>query len=148
MRKLIAMVTVLGTTAACASGGRGTELDGRPAPQLAVEAFLQTAKQQDLTGMSRVWGTAKGPAGATMERGELEKREMIIQCHLRHDSAKIVGEFAGEGGRRVYRVDLTKGGVTKTTSITAIPGPNGRWYVESADIEKTAEFCRNGLGPG
>ncbi len=148
MRKLIAMVAVLGTTTGCASGGRGADLDGRPSPQLAVEAFLQTAKQQDLAGMARVWGSAKGPASATMERGELEKREMIIQCHLRHDSARVVGDFAGDGGRRVYRVDLTKGGVTKTTSVTTVQGPNGRWFVESADIEKTSEFCRSGLGPG
>jgi len=28
--------------------------------------------------------------------------------------------------------------------MQAAPGPNGRWYLESADIEKTAEFCRIG----
>jgi hypothetical protein len=132
---------------ACASGGRGAGIgDGAVTAPLAVDAFLASAKNRDLAAMSRVWGTANGPAGLSMERGALEKRELIIQCHLQHDVAKVVSDYAGEGGRRIFRVDLTKGGVRKTTSVTTVPGPEGRWYVESADIEKTAEFCRGGLG--
>jgi hypothetical protein len=141
-------IVLVSLVAGCASGGRGGELDGRPSPQAALDAFLQSVKNHDLAVMSRVWGGPKGAAGSYIERGELEKREMIIQCHMQHDAVKVTGDYAGEGGRRVFRLDLTKSGVTKSTSVTTVEGPGSRWYVESADIEKTVSFCREGLGSG
>ncbi len=110
----------------------------------AVQAFLTTVQDHDLPAMNQVWGTAKGPVAATMERAELEKRGLIVQCHLQHDRVRLLGDYEGEAGRRIWRVELTKGTLVRLTTITTIRGPAGRWYVEAADIEKTVDLCRMG----
>jgi hypothetical protein len=145
VRKLITFAALLLFATACASaGGRTNPDDGAPTARDAVDGFLTGSKERDMPLLGRLWGTQAGPARLTMERGEYEKRILIIQCHLQHDTGRIVGDFGGEAGRQVFRVELTKGGLTKATTLTVVPGPGRRWYVESADIDKTAEFCRMG----
>jgi hypothetical protein len=102
---------------------------------------LGAVRSQDLQAMSLVWGTREGPARAHMDRAELEKREIILQCYLNHDSYKILSETKAEGGRRIIAVQLNRGQVARTTNMYTISGPNGRWFVEKMDIAALRDFC-------
>jgi hypothetical protein len=132
--------------AACATthnGGGATRDSGAPTARKAVDTFLAAVHAQDLQAISLVWGTERGPAREVINRDELERREIIMICFFNHDKATVGEETAGEKGRRIFAVTLTKGQLTRTADFTAIPGPSERWYVENGDILKVREFCRN-----
>jgi hypothetical protein len=137
-RTIIAFVMVL---AACGPK-TGGPLTGAPAPRTAVEQFLAAVRAQDLQAMSVVWGSEKGPARDLIERQELEKRELIMQCMLSHDRFRILNEGPGTAGKRVFRVELTRGTLTRVTNFTSTQGPSERWYVETADLEPVKDLCR------
>ena len=92
--------------------------------------------------MSIIWGSDKGPARDQIERQELEKRELIMQCMLTHDRFRILTEAPATGGKRVFRVELQRGSLTRATNFTSVQGPSDRWYVESADLEPVKDLCR------
>ena len=93
--------------------------------------------------MSTVFGTDKGPARETMDRTELEKREIILACYFNNDSYRILGERSGQGGHREVSVELKKGNLIRTSTFYAIRGPGGRWYVDNLDIAAVRDFCGN-----
>lgn len=118
-------------------------MPGAVAPRQAVERFLGAAKSQDLQEMAVAWGTEKGPARDQFERSELEKRLIVMQGCYDSDRHRIVDELPGESGKRVLRVELTKGAVTKTPRFTTVKGPSDRWYVEDADFAAVTALCRS-----
>jgi hypothetical protein len=131
-------------TAACASGRRsGARETGAATPRKAVETFLAAVHAQDLQAISLVWGTAHGPARDVVNRGEIERREIIMVCFLNHDKASIGDDHPGENGQRVFPVTLTKNGVSHVADFSTVEGPHARWYVENADILKLKDFCRS-----
>ena len=147
MRKLISLVVLL---AACRSAqpspvvttpsGPGT-VTGAATARGAVLAFLASVRSEDLQAMSAVWGTTNGPARDALPRSELEKRELIMMCYFRHNSARILGEAPGTGGKSVFTVELKRGDLTGSTNFYVVPGPASRWYVESADLNPLRGFC-------
>jgi hypothetical protein len=100
-------------------------------------------KAQDIQAMGAIFGTARGPARDNMNRDELEKRLIILQCYFNHDKFRIVDEMLGEGGHRVVGVELTRGTVTRSPKFYAIAGPGGRYYVDNMEIAAVRDFCRN-----
>jgi len=119
------------------------QVSGAVSPRLAVEQFLKAAKATDIQAMSNVFGTKAGPARETMDRTELEKRQVILACFFTHDSYRILGEAAGIGGHREIRVELKKGNVTRQPMFYTIQGPAQRWYVDNMDIASVRDFCGN-----
>jgi hypothetical protein len=117
-------------------------MTGAPAPRLAVEQFLGAVKAQDLQAMSVVWGTEKGPARDQMDRTELEKREIVMQGCYAHDRYRILDESPSTAGKRLVRVQITRGNKNKTPNFTTVQGPSNRWYVLDADFSAMREFCR------
>lgn len=93
--------------------------------------------------MSVVWGNEKGPARDRMSREDLERRELLMQCYLQHDSYEILGEVAGSKGRRILTVRLVRGRVQREVPFDAIQGPAKRWYVEKAALDRVQDFCTN-----
>jgi hypothetical protein len=143
-----ALVLIAFAATACSHAPRpaevGESLPGAPAPRRAVEQFLAAVKAQDLQAISTAWGTAKGPARDQMDRTELEKREIIMQGCFDHDKFRIIDESPGEDGKRLFRVELTRGTATATPRFTTVKGPSERWYVEDADIQAVRQLCRAG----
>ena len=132
--------------AACSSATRTAnngQLTGAAAPQQAVGDFLKAVNAKDLQAMSTVFGTKNGPARETMDRTELEKREIILACYFAHDSARILSEAAGLQSHRDVRVELKKGNLTRQTTFFTIKGPGDRWYVDNMDIASVRDFCGN-----
>ncbi len=91
--------------------------------------------------MSAVWGTSRGSTRESMDRTELERRVIIMQSCLAHTQFRLISESLAEGGRRVFRVELTRGNLSRQTTFTTIAGPGGRWYVENVDLAAVRDFC-------
>lgn len=129
-------------------GGAPSPRDGATAGAAtsrdAVEAFMRAVKLQDLQTMSAVWGTLRGPAREQIEREELEKRLIIIQCKLDHDRWSYAEDRPRllAGGKQEFRVRITQKQAEGVTSFSTILGNDGRWYVEIVDLEPLGEFCR------
>jgi hypothetical protein len=139
-------VAVLFLLSACSSANRAGsngQVTGAPSAQIAVDQFLKAVNAKDLQAMSTVFGTKDGPARETMDRTELEKREVILACYFAHDSARILGEAGGTQGHRDIRVELKKGNLARQTTFYSIRGPGGRWYVDNMDIAAVRDFCGN-----
>ena len=154
VKKLVLALLVLSacshattTTTTDAGGVRTTtnnsQLIGGSSPRMAVEQFLAAVNAQDLQAMSVVFGTSHGPSRDNMDRTELDKRLIILQCYFYHDKSRILGENAGEGGERVLNVELTRGRLTRTPRFYTIEGPNKRWFVDNMEIAVVREFCRD-----
>lgn len=128
--------------AACHSGPRGSDLTGAPTSQLAVQQFLGSAKSQDLQAMATVWGTDRGAARDVTDRSQLERRELIMMCYLTHDSYRVQSEGPAQNGRRAYVVELHRGPVARSTTLTTVLGPSSRWYVEDVKLEPLTDLCQ------
>jgi hypothetical protein len=119
----------------------GSASGGATTGRAAVASFLAAARNEDLQAMAAVWGTASGPARNMIPREELEKRELIMMCFLRHDRYSLASDSESTAGQRRIEVELEKGMLVRTTAFTVVPGPDNRWYVQSFDMEAVRDFC-------
>jgi hypothetical protein len=127
------------------SSAAPANLPGAAAPRQAVERFLSAAKDQDLQELSIAWGTEKGPARdqfSESERPQLEKRLIMMLGCYDGEKYRILDEVPSDNTRRTLRVELTKGGVTKTPRFTTVKGPSDRWYVQDADFAAVTALCK------
>jgi hypothetical protein len=136
----VLLLGLLGLLTACRPGGRGP-LAGAASPEGAVTAFLSAAAAQDLQAMSLVWGTARGPVRNTMERSEMERRQLVMIRLLCQDGARPMGTSTGTDGRRLVRYELALRGRTQPVTFTTVPGPQGRWFVEDLEVLRLQELC-------
>lgn len=145
MKKLLLAFVAVGVAACHAAAPPSTStVDNSPGaktPVAAVDRFFAAVHAQDLQAMSQVWGTSKGSARDNMDRAELEKREVILQCYFNYDTFRVTGESPTSETRRVVRVELQRNGKTRTPAIYTVMGPGGRWYVENLDIAAVKDFC-------
>jgi len=91
--------------------------------------------------MGALWGSAKGPARDMLPREELEKRELVMMCHLKHDRYDVLGDAPNPGGTRAVIVSLTLGDLTKSTNFQVVRAGDSRWYVQDVDLKPLQEFC-------
>jgi hypothetical protein len=117
-------------------------LTGASTPRGAVTAFLEGVQAGDLQAMSVIFGTSRGPSRDNIERSELDKRLVILQCYFTHDKFRIVDESAGEGSHRIVTTELTRGSNTRTPKFYVVQGPANRWYVDNMEIAAVRDFCR------
>lgn len=117
------------------------QLTGAASPREAVQSFLGAVKSQDLQAMSVIWGTSKGPARDQMERAQLERRELIMQCYLSHDKFDIRSDTRTGEGLHKLGVSLTKGNLTRETNFITVQGPSERWYVQDVPLEPVRDLC-------
>ena len=128
--------------AAAPAGATNPNLTGGGTPSAAVEQFLNAVRSQDIQAMSVNFGTSRGPSRDNMNRDELEKRLIILQCYFNHDKFRILREMPGDDNHRILVVELTRGSNTRTPSFYTIPGPGGRFYVDNMEIAAVRDFCR------
>jgi hypothetical protein len=142
-RTVVALTLVL---AACKSGGGGsapvTGVVGADGPRQAAAQFLASIKSEDVQATSIIWGSSKGPARELFrDRSELEKRIIVMQCNLNHDSYRIITDAPGDGLKRNVRIELKRGPLTAQTTMVATQGPKQRWFIENTDLAPLRGFC-------
>lgn len=131
---------------ACRSGGGagGPMQVGATGPKQAAEQFLASMRAGDVQATSIIWGSARGPARELIkDRQELEKRILVMQCNLNHDTYRIVSDVPGEGLKRNLKVEFRRGQMTAQTTMVATQGPNQRWFIENTDLAPMRGFCSN-----
>ena len=106
-------------------------------PRRAVHAFERGGREARAEILERA-----GRAMEQFERPELEKRLIVMQGCYDADKFTIGDEQPGDNGKRIMKVDLTKGPVTKSPRFTTVKGPSDRWYVEDADFGAVTALCR------
>jgi hypothetical protein len=125
--KKLAVVLVL--AAACHSAGGPTAGTVRPAgspisgggvggaisPRTAVTGFLAAARAEDLQALASMWGTSEGPARNSIPRDELEKREIVMICFLKHDRYRLLtdAESTSDRTRSLVRAGVRHGGAAR-----------------------------------
>jgi hypothetical protein len=122
--------------------------DGATNAAGAITAFLEAARVPEVGTMARLFGTANGPITEREGSAEVEKRMRALACYLTHDSARLVEDLPGVGSGRAVTVELRQRELTRRARFTTVPGPRGRWFVESFDINALADFCRPTGNPG
>lgn len=119
---------------------------GAPDARSAARKFLDAGKAQDLQALSAVWGSNEGPLRDKVSHAELEKRELIMMCFLRHEADSIGTPSAAAGSRIVFPVILTQGSTSRATTLTTMLGPSSRWYVEKIDLRPIEALCQKTSG--
>lgn len=117
---------------------------GGTSPADALQRFLDSIRRQDIQATQLVWGTKSGSVlNSDIPRVDQEKRIIIMQCYLAHDSYRVLNDAPAEDEKRVMQVELTNRGQVRQTPFTLVQGPRDRWFVESAALEPVEDFCRN-----
>ena len=143
MRKILVGLLVLGVGCKSAGTTPGSATTGAASPRAAVETFLDAARAGDLQALAAVWGSEKGSVRESLDPAELEKRELIMICHFKTDSYKIVADNPGMRGERVLLVELRKRNLVRETNFHTVASSAQRWYVVDAEIAKVQDFCRS-----
>jgi hypothetical protein len=135
--------TIPATTAPQPSAGTVAQ----QTPREALATFLAAANATDLQAMSGVWGDKDGSVRASgkMGREEIEKREIIMMCYLRHDKYRVVSDNPAVNDERLLGVELTKGKLSRTANFN-MATDGKRWYVRSADLEALRDLCADRPG--
>lgn len=144
MRRLGMSMLVLLVAAGCRASAVPSGGTGAATSTEAVVAFLSAAKAQDLQAISAVWGNDESLTRDRVDRQELERRLLIITCHLRHEESRIGPTQLAEAGRTTHNVELVKGAVRATVPFTTVKNSrNGRWYVEDVDLRPARAICNS-----
>lgn len=141
-RTAVALMLIL---AGCRSGGSSQPaagVVGADGPKQAAEQFLASIRTEDVQATSIIWGSVRGPARELFnDRADLEKRILVMQCNLNHDSYKILSDVPADAVRRNLRVELRRGQMTAQTTMVATQGPKQRWFIENTDLTPMRGFC-------
>jgi hypothetical protein len=130
--------------AGCRASAVGNGAGGADSAQMAVVEFLAAARAQDLQAISAVWGNDESPTRDRVERQELERRLLIIACHLRHEESRLEPPQSGEGGRTLFTARIQHGNLSAEVPFTTVRNRhNGRWYVEDLDLRPAREICNS-----
>jgi hypothetical protein len=145
VHRSVALALVVVALSACHNTSRGgVDQPGAPTAQLAIERFMTAAKSQDLHSLSLAWGTTRGPARDVVDKSQIEKRELILVCYLNHDSYRVKSEALAAEGKRAFVVELQRGPIARSTTMTTVKGPADRYFVESVVLEPLADLCASG----
>ena len=132
---------------ACSSGARSSMAQAPASPQAgaeaAVQGFLQAVADSDLVKMAQHWGTSKGPAAATGEPADYERRVVVMQAYLKDLPYRILSntQDAQAEGRRILQVEFSRNGCEAIAPFTTVRAGNGKWLVQALDLAKVG-------GPG
>ena len=152
MKKLIGLGVLL-LAAACArkvevsspapsAGAPAVGVVGGATATEAVTMMLAAAKAEDLQAVGAVWGDAAGLTREKWPRSEFEMRAFYVVKCLRNDRYQILNEGTGPNGGRIASVRITKGAETALTTFKLVPGKNGRWLVENAELAPLTKICQ------
>ncbi len=142
MRRHVVLATVL----AFGCGGRTSQT---PVPQTlsqALDQFLGAVKANDLSRMSQLWGTDRGPAAEWMPPDDLKKKLAVIQIYLNHTGYRVIeGPIAAPANPNIrsFRVELQHRDCNRVQPIDLMRTRSGGWLVFDVHLEASS----NPAGP-
>jgi hypothetical protein len=109
----------------------------------AMQEFMQAAADSNLTRMSQLWGSSRGPATETHSPPDYEKRLIVIQAYLRADSSKVVSDVpvTGDDSRRRLVVAVYRSGCMKQIPAVLLK-VKGAWIVNNIDLASAGNPAR------
>jgi hypothetical protein len=111
---------------------------GAIGPTAAVERFMRHAAAKEYAQMGWIFGTAQGPLIRRDPPADVERRMYALATVLEHTSFVVQGEapVPGRAGAAVQLpVRLVQRGREYLVPITAVRGPEGRWFIEQIGVE-------------
>lgn len=155
MRRLV-LLAGLALAAACGgSPGAGsvTPADAPETPDAAVTRFLRAVADSNIAVMAQLWGTTAGPAAATRQPAQWERRLQVMQYYLRHEAARITSStgVTNEPGRHTVVVELARQGCIASVPFTLVRLGRGGWLVNEIDLDAVgnpARRCSQGTPGG
>jgi hypothetical protein len=129
-------------------GGQSVSVAPELGADQVVRAFMKAVADSNLMRMGDLWGSSRGPANATHEPPEYEKRIAVMQIYLRGDSIRVIANTAvrGNENERQLAVELHRGTCVKLIPFTAIRSSKG-WLVGTVDIGAAGSPTRPCGGP-
>ena len=146
MRRLMVFFTALAV--GCGGGGGQSQVPIPATMNDALGQFLDAAHANDIHKMSRVWGTARGPASEWMSDSTLAMRMTVVQRYLSANGYRIVeGPLAvpGHADHRLFRVELQRSQCLHIQPIELVQASRGGWLVYDVHLESANEA---GMCPG
>ncbi len=144
----LSSLVVLGGCASGGGGGNALTIDeayGSLSAESAVAQFLDAAQRNDYQLMSRLFGTADGPAVNEHGVAEVEQRMFILASLLRHGSYDLRQMLLTEAEGKTRIIADMVGTRNGNVSVPFITTSNrGRWFVEQI---LTDALTNGGLGP-
>lgn len=131
---------MLGVVAAVALVGPLAAQQAAPrSPSAVVEEFMRATADSNLTRMSELWGSARGPARQAGFPKDYQKRMVIMNAYLRGVSARALSEVdASNRNERIVTTELTNGLCRVTIPVTTIRTKGG-WIVKNFDLSQAAQ---------
>jgi hypothetical protein len=131
--------------AACGGGSGSGSAAVHPSNNAAaaVESFLQAVADSNLDRMAALWGTAQGPAATTHMPTDYERRIVVMQHYLRHETARIVSDTPETTeNRHDIQVELRRQLCTWVVPFVAIRSTSGSWIVNQVDLTAAGNPAR------
>ena len=141
MRKTVLVVAVL--LAACGGNSGSAPTSPVASSGQAMREFMQAARDSNLTRMSQLWGSSRGPATETHAPPDYEKRLVVIQAYLRADSSRVLTDMpvSGDASRRRLVVAVYRSGCMKQIPAVLLK-VKGAWIVNNIDLASAGNPAR------
>jgi hypothetical protein len=109
-----------------------------------MREFMKAAADSNLTRMSQLWGSSRGPAAETLYPANFEKRLIVVQAYLRADSSKVTSDVAvpGDDGHRKLIVALYRSGGCMKQFPATLARVKGAWIITDIDIAPAGNPAR------
>ena len=119
---------------ACGQGS--VQVPPSPNPESAVETFMQSVADSNLTMMSQYWGTARGSAAETNAPADYHKRIEVMRAYLLHNSFRITSNRPNPTGNDVrdLMVDIVRDSCVRQVSFQVVRTRSKRWIIRNIDL--------------
>ncbi len=139
----ILALSLMVTLVAC--GGRSdVEVMAIDDPERVIATFMNAVTENNLPGMSRLWGTRQGLAANRLDEDELEKRLTVMRLYLQHEAYAILPgppSVSAIEGERQFQVELTRRGCKPVVPFIVVRSGDG-WLVREVDLTKAGNPSR------
>ncbi len=136
MRPRLTVLVAL-SSLAC-GGGAGPGKLAPQSPQETLAQFMSAVKDNNISRMSALWGSERGPATNWMKSDELRERLSVVQKYVDHVGYRVIEgplPVPAHDNMKTFRVELQRqGGCTVVFPIDLVRTKSGGWVVNDVHL--------------